>query len=247
MVEALKSLTKWVEASRNIVALTGAGMSTDSGIPDFRSKDGVWSDQELFHSMNAAYLRIYPELFWPRFKRAFMSERYLHALPNRGHEVLASMERMGKNVTVITQNVDGLHQRAGNTCVFEVHGSAKSATCPSCHTRYDLSYLLDKDVPRCTARTPLGPCDTILWPDVVLFDQAVRHFSEALQAVIHCDLMLVMGTSLEVHPVADLPTYRPLQTKLVIINLEETALDGLADLVIHARLSDVLSSLQDAL
>ncbi len=247
MVDSLQQLAKWIRESDKIVVLTGAGISTDSGIPDFRSQDGVWSDQELFRSMNAAYLRLHPDLFWPHFKRAFMSSRYLDAKPNVGHIVLQKLEEAGKTMTIITQNVDGLHQLAGSKRVLEVHGSAKSATCPSCHTTYDLAYILSDDIPRCNAKTPSGPCHTVLWPDVVLFDQAVHQFAESLDAVIHCDLMLVMGTSLEVHPVADLPSYRPLTTKLVMLNLEETPLDNLAELVIHARISDALSSTYNAL
>ena len=239
-MDAFTTLLEWVKKSEKITILTGAGMSTDSGIPDFRSEDGVWQDKVLFSAMNASYLRQNPEPFWPRFKRAFMSERYLLAKPNVGHEVIAWLETAGKEITVITQNVDGLHQQAGSSRVLEVHGTTRTATCPSCHTTYDQNYVLAHDIPRCKAKTPVGPCDTVLWPDVVLFDQPVRSFGDALDAVIHSDLMIVLGTSLEVHPVADLPTYRPLSTKLVIINLDETALDALADLVIHAPISEVL-------
>lgn len=236
-------LQQYIADSGRIVVLSGAGMSTESGIPDFRSPGGVWEDAETMIAMSLSYWQDSPDLFWPKFKNIFMNEQHLNAQPNAGHLAIAKLEANGKQVTVLTQNVDGLHQAAGSTNVLELHGSIRLASCPVCESRYDLDHVLAQEVPHCSYMSVKGAlCDAILQPDVVLFEQEVRHLSTALRAVRMCDLMLVLGTSLTVYPVADLPRYviRD-RTKLVIVNLDATDEDHRADLVIHDKVGKVLA------
>ena len=236
-------LQRYIRESQKITVLTGAGMSTESGIPDFRSPGGIWEDEETMIAMSLSYWQEYPELFWPKFKRIFMNELHLKAQPNAGHYAITHLEELGKQVTVLTQNVDGLHQLAGSTHVLELHGGIRQAFCPVCQSRYNLDYVLAEEVPRCSYVSIKGAvCDTVLQADVVLFEQEVRHLPEALRAVRTCDLMLVLGTSLTVYPVADLPRYVIQErTKLVIVNLDETEEDHRADLVIHDKVGKVLA------
>lgn len=236
-------LQRYIEVSRRIVVLSGAGMSTESGIPDFRSPGGIWEDEETMIAMSLSYWQDYPQLFWPKFKRIFMNEAHLQAQPNEGHYAIARLEDMGKEVTVLTQNVDGLHQLAGSTHVLEMHGGIRQAVCPVCQSRYDLDYVQREEVPRCSYISIKGAvCDAILQANVVLFEQEVRYLPEALRAVRTCDLMLVLGTSLTVYPVADLPRYVIKErTKLVIVNLDATDEDQRADLVIHDKIGKVLA------
>ncbi|MBX6352956.1 MAG: NAD-dependent protein deacylase [Thermoflavifilum sp.] len=238
----IEELARLLQNSGRIMVLTGAGMSTESGIPDFRSENGVWQDHTLLEAMSDEYLRRYPEAFWPRFKSVFLRPEYVQAEPNMGHLALAALEQLGKPVSIYTQNVDGLHQKAGSRRVFEVHGSAKRAYCPVCGAVYGLDHVLREDVPRCHAFTMKGgDCDHILYPDTVLFGQPVRHYERALLAARECDLLLVIGSSLTVEPVASLPGWIDRQrTRLAIINLDETPYDDVADLVIHAKVGEVL-------
>lgn len=227
--------------SQRILVLTGAGMSTESGIPDFRSQGGVWEDEELLTAMSDGYLRRHPEDFWPKFKATFLNEHFLFAEPNAGHRALVELEHKGKDVYVYTQNVDGLHRQAGSSRVMEMHGNARTAYCPRCHRKYNLDYVLNHAVPRCSWETPKGGvCDTILYPDTVLFGQAVRYLQECIGDLLKSDLLLVLGTSLTVEPVASLPMYKQRECPLVIINLEETRFDALADLLIQDKIGDVL-------
>ncbi|SFV04767.1 NAD-dependent protein deacylase [Alicyclobacillus macrosporangiidus] len=242
MENQLKTLRTWLGDSHRITVLTGAGISTESGIPDFRSEKGVWQDEALLAAMTDHHLRNNPDDFWPKYKRTFLRPEYLRAQPNEGHRALARLEAQGKRVTIITQNVDGLHQLAGSTRVWEVHGSARSARCPRCGTEYGLSHILSEDVPRCTWEDVKGSvCGRVLHPDTVLFGQAVRHYGEALHAVQDCDLLLIIGTSLTVEPIASLPRFADrASTRIVLLNLDETDFDDRAHLVIHAKAGEVL-------
>lgn len=216
-------------------------MSTESGIPDFRSGGGFWENSDLLQMMTDNYLTRYAEAFWPRYKQVFLNPAFIAAQPNPGHRALHALESENRSVAVFTQNVDGLHQLAGSTHVYEVHGSTRKAYCPRCQTRYELSDILAEPVPRCSWETPKGTvCDTILHPDTVLFGQPVRHLGEAVVQIQHCSLLLVLGTSLTVEPVASLPYYRSKSCRLVIINLEPTHLDDEADLVIYAKIGETL-------
>jgi NAD-dependent deacetylase len=236
------ALQHLIEKASDIVVLSGAGISTESGIPDFRSENGVWQDPDLVRAMSDTWLRRFPHDFWPKFKQVFMRPEYLQARPNAGHLALAELERRGKRVTVLTQNVDGLHQLAGSTRVFELHGGVRKAQCPVCRQEYGLDDILAEEVPICRWTNPKGAeCGHVLHPDTVLFGQPVRHLELAAAAVQACDLLLVLGTSLTVNPVADLPDYaRRAGVRIAIVNLDETYVDPFADVVIHARIGDVL-------
>ncbi|MBX5436675.1 MAG: NAD-dependent protein deacylase [Alicyclobacillaceae bacterium] len=238
----VENLRAWLASSERIAVLTGAGISTESGIPDFRSEHGVWQDEDLLAAMTDRHLREAPDDFWPKYKRTFLRPEYVAAQPNDGHGAIAQLERRGKDVTVITQNVDGLHQLAGSTRVLEVHGSARFARCPRCRSEYGLDHLLAHDIPRCTREDAKGAvCGAVLHPDTVLFGQPVRHFDEAIRAIHRSDLLLVIGTSLTVEPVASLPECAQRdRTRVVIVNLEITSFDARADLVIHAKAGEVL-------
>ncbi|MCL6516809.1 MAG: NAD-dependent protein deacylase [Alicyclobacillus sp.] len=239
----MDTLRSWLEDSRRITVLTGAGMSTESGIPDFRSENGIWQDEALLGAMTDHHLREDPEDFWPKYKRTFLAPEYLRAEPNAGHRALARLEQLGKRVTVITQNVDGLHQLAGSSDVLEVHGSARIARCPRCGSEYGLDHILASDIPRCTWEDQKGAvCGRILHPDTVLFGQPIRHYEKSLYAIHACDLLLIVGTSLTVEPVASLPHFADhAATRIVLINLDETPFDPHADLLIHAKAGEVLA------
>lgn len=243
--QSMSVFQKLIENASNIVVLTGAGMSTESGIPDFRSDDGVWQDEALVHVMSDSYLRRFPQAFWPKFKQVFMRPEYLRAEPNAGHLALAALERLGKQVTVFTQNVDGLHQLAGSTTVFELHGSVRKAECPACMQSYGLDGILAQEVPTCHWENAKGSeCGFVLHPDTVLFGQQVRHLERAVLAAARCDLFLVLGTSLMVDPVAELPNYaRAAGVPIAVVNLEETYIDVHAEVVIRGKIGEVLPKL----
>lgn len=240
---AIYELVRFVSESHRLVVLSGAGMSTESGIPDFRSGSGLWQDESLVATMSDEYLIQHPKLFWPRFKQVFMRPEYLQATPNPGHLALAQWEQYGKRVTVFTQNVDGLHQQAGSTRVYNVHGSVHKATCPTCHHEYGVDYVLANDVPECHFMSVKGElCDSVLHPDTVLFGQPIRHYERALVEMAAADALLVLGTSLTVHPVATLPDYaRKNGVRVAIVNADPTYADSFADIVIHAKVGETLS------
>ena len=231
-VHELKSL---LHHSHRTVVISGAGMSTESGIPDFRSENGFWDNEDLLAMMSDAYLNAHPEDFWVHFKKAFMNPKFMAALPNEGHLALAELAAVGKQVKIFTQNIDGLHQMAGSMNVYELHGNIRHTYCPKCHNRYGITHIMADEVPYCTYYDMKGnECASVLHPDVVLFDQMVRHMDEAFDAVVRADLLLILGTSLSVDPVASLPQFVSHGHKLAIINLEDTYMDERADLVVHA-------------
>jgi NAD-dependent deacetylase len=238
----VQELARLIQDCGRIMVLTGAGMSTESGIPDFRSENGVWQDESLLEAMTDRFLHLYPEQFWPIFKSVFLKPEYVRAEPNMGHLALAALEELGKPVSIYTQNVDGLHQKAGSRRVYELHGSARWARCPACASVYGLEHVLREEVPRCHTFGMKGDeCNHILHPDTVLFGQPVRHYEQALIEARECDLLLVIGSSLTVEPVASLPGWIDRKkTKLAIINLDETPYDDVADLVIHEKVGKVL-------
>ncbi|MCI0182264.1 NAD-dependent protein deacylase [Sulfoacidibacillus ferrooxidans] len=244
MEEGIKQLRDILDQSRRIAVLSGAGMSTESGIPDFRSENGLWKDPHVVAMMTEEYLHGHPEEFWLAFKRVFMNEQYRAAKPNIGHESLAALERAGKEVVIFTQNVDGLHQAAGSKQVHELHGSIHFAQCPRGHRRYGIQYILENAIPRCDYVEQNGDmCDAVLEPDVVLFGQMVKGFEEAFYGIVRSDVLLVLGTSLTVDPVASLPQYIIKgHHQLVVVNLDETYIDEKADLTIHAKVGATLSA-----
>ncbi|GMA51635.1 NAD-dependent protein deacetylase [Alicyclobacillus contaminans] len=240
--QAVGTLRQLIETASDIVVLTGAGMSTESGIPDFRSDNGAWQDETLAEAMSDTYLHEQPHAFWQKFKQVFLREEFLSARPNPGHLALAALEAMGKRVRVFTQNVDGLHQQAGSSYVVELHGSIRRAVCPMCQQRYGLADMLAEPVPTCHWTNVKGAeCGFVLHPDTVLFGQPVRQLSEAVLAAAHCDLFLVLGTSLLVDPVAELPNYAlAAGHPVAVVNLEDTYIDGRAAAVVRGKIGEVL-------
>ena len=230
-----------IRGSKQAVVLTGAGISTPSGIPDFRSTDsGLWEKYDPFEVASLTTFRHHPEKFfnWIRTLALEISA----AQPNPAHTALARLQRASYIKTVITQNIDGLHRRAGAENILEVHGSLSTLTCISCYRqypadRYAEAYLNTGEIPLCP------DCHTILKPDVVLFGEQlpVRTWLQAQEASKECDLMIVAGSSLEVLPVAGLPM-RAVEggAHLIIINRTTTYLDVRADVVFHEDVAEII-------
>ena len=235
----IEQLTKILKESNNIVFFGGAGVSTESGIPDFRSANGLFNEklnitftpeQLVSHSF---YIR-YPKEFFNFYKAKLI---YPQAKPNKAHISLAKLEEMGKLKAVITQNIDGLHQAAGSKNVFELHGSVLRNYCVKCHAFYDEKFILDsKDVPTCTK------CGGNVKPDVVLYEEGLDDnvIRDSVRAIANADTLIIGGTSLVVYPAAGLIDYFR-GKNLVLINKSSTSADNKADLVIHDSIGKVLS------
>lgn len=238
MDQKIKLLKDWARESSNIVFFGGAGVSTESGIPDFRSTDGLYHQQYdyppeeiLSHTF---FLRNPWEFF--RFYRAKML--CLDAKPNAAHRKLAQWEQEGKLKAIVTQNIDGLHQAAGSKKVFELHGSVLRNTCMRCGKFYDAqSILRSEGVPHCD-------CGGIIKPDVVLYEEGLdqRTLQGAVDVIADADMLIVGGTSLAVYPAAGLVDFYA-GNRLVLINRDETPLDGRADLVLHGKIGEIMAQL----
>ena len=234
----IETLKHWVAESRRIVFFGGAGVSTESGIPDFRSVDGLYHQSfeyppetiisHSFYQRNPSYFfRFYREKMMP-----------LGFEPNLTHRTLARWEQEGKLLAVVTQNIDGLHQKAGSKTVYELHGSILRNYCQKCGRFYPAEYVKRaRDVPRCE-------CGGIVKPDVVLYEEALeeRTVQKSIHAISHADLLLVAGTSLTVYPAAGLIEYYH-GDRLVLINRDETPYDREANLVFHETMSEVFAQL----
>nr|WP_035405700.1 NAD-dependent protein deacylase [Bacillus sp. SJS] len=249
MNHTINQLATWLSEANVISVMTGAGVSTESGIPDFRSSQGLWTeDLSRTEVMSRSYFERNPKSFWRYFKDIFQTKLSTGHQPNKGHSFLRDLESMGKEVRIFTQNVDGLHQKAGSRHVYNMHGSIQSAECPKCKTSYGLDYIHEEEVPRCSALIGNGRrCDFILKPDVVLFGDTVQHMEEIYHTVDRSELLLVMGTSLEVYPVNQIPKdfrYRG-DKKMVLINREPTRIDHVFDLVIHASIGETLEQAEE--
>ncbi|MBA2174403.1 NAD-dependent protein deacylase [Halobacillus locisalis] len=229
-----------LKSSESITVLTGAGVSTASGIPDFRSSEGLWTedhDREFY--MSADYFFHDPEDFWKKYKAIFRIKLLDHYKPNVTHQFIKRLESPNREVTVITQNVDGLHGLAGSTNVIEYHGSLKGATCPNCLESYSLSHVMSFETPTC------GSCGEYLKPDVLLFGDMITAHEISEKAVRHSEVLLVMGTSLLVTPFNMLPHYAKDKTTTILINNEPTPSDHLFDYVIHEDLSTTVEKLSE--
>ena len=238
MQQELETLKKWIDNSDNIVFFGGAGVSTESGIPDFRSVDGLYNQQYDYTPetiLSHTFFRRNTEEFY-RFYRAKMLA--LDAKPNAAHKKLAQWEQEGKLKAVVTQNIDGLHQAAGSKNVLELHGSTLRNYCEKCGKFYDVSYIKhSQGVPRCT-------CGGRIKPDVVLYEEGLdeKTLYRAVEYIQEADVLIIAGTSLAVYPAAGLVRYYR-GHKLVVIN--KTPLDrGLgADLVITGAVGETLAQL----
>lgn len=235
----IDELRKIVEESDNIVFFGGAGVSTESGIPDFRSVDGLYNQKYKYPPetiISHSFYRSNPEEFYRFYKDKMI---FSDAKPNKAHLKLAELEQQGKLKAVITQNIDGLHQMAGSRNVIELHGSVHRNYCEKCHKFYDLDYIVKSEgVPRCQE------CGGIVKPDVVLYEEALddNNMSRALEYISQADTLIIGGTSLVVYPAAGLIRYFR-GRKLVVINMSPTQSDRNADLLIADKIGDVLGSL----
>lgn len=234
MSKEIETFIKWVEESENIVFFGGAGVSTESGIPDFRSVDGLYNQKYdyppetiLSHSF---YVRK-PEEFFKFYREKMI---FTDAKPSITHSKLSELEKKGKLKGVITQNIDGLHQKAGNKHVVELHGSVLRNYCEKCGCFYGLQYILNSD------NIPICKCGGKVKPDVVLYEEGLNsdNISEAVRLIREADVLIVGGTSLGVYPAAGLIDYYN-GNKLILVNKTPTPYDKRANLLIHDELGDV--------
>ncbi len=233
MYEALKKI---INEAKRIVFFGGAGVSTESGIPDFRSVDGLYHQRYkylpetiLSHSFFVSHTDEFFDFYWEKMI-------CMDAQPNKAHLALARLEEQGKLTAVVTQNIDGLHQKAGSKAVFELHGSVWRNYCTKCGKYYDLKDIVRKTgIPRCF-------CGGIIKPDVVLYEEGLDDniIQKSVQHISKADVLIIGGTSLAVYPAAGLIQYFS-GNHLVLINKSETPADSMADLVIHEPIGQVLS------
>ena len=234
-MEPVMQLKSWIEESKNIVFFGGAGVSTESGIPDFRSQDGLYHQQYDYppeQILSHTFFVRKPEEFFRFYRNKMLAP---DARPNRAHLALAELERAGRLKAVITQNIDGLHQAAGSREVLELHGSVLRNHCMRCGKFYGMDAILNSSgVPKCS-------CGGVIKPDVVLYEEGLDMdtLNRAVNYISRADVLIVGDTSLTVYPAAGLIDYYR-GRKLVLINRDATPLDGQADLVIAGKIGEVL-------
>lgn len=237
----MKTLQEIVDRSKRLVFFGGAGVSTASGIPDFRGENGLYRQEydgltaEMLLSKSFFYL--HPDIFFD-FYRKYM----LHpdAKPNAAHKKLVELEQSGKLTGVVTQNIDGLHKQAGSRAVYEIHGSVHENFCMDCRKRYSMEWMLKSTgLPRCEE------CGDVVKPEVTLYGEEPDHYSMtgACREISGCDTLIVAGTSLEVEPAASCLEYFH-GRELVVINLEQTPADARATLVLHEDIAQVMGALR---
>ena len=238
---SIEKLSKILKESNNIVFFGGAGISTESGIPDFRSETGLYKTDSglgyppevmLSHTFFMGHIKD----FFKFYKEKMI---YTEAKPNSAHLALSALEKNGKLKAVVTQNIDGLHQVAGSKNVYELHGSVHRNYCTKCHAFYDLNFILESgDIPKCSK------CGGTVKPDVVLYEEGLDDdvIKGAVNAIGHADTLIIGGTSLAVYPAAGLINYFK-GKNLILINKSSTPYDSKADLVIHDSIGKVLGEL----
>lgn len=235
-MEAVEQLRQWIKESGNIVFFGGAGVSTESGIPDFRSQDGLYHQQYAYppeQILSHTFYMQKPEEFYRFYRNKMIAA---DARPNRAHTALAEMEQAGKLKAVITQNIDGLHQKAGSREVLELHGSVLRNFCIRCGKAWGLDKILESEgIPRCT-------CGGMIKPDVVLYEEGLdmNTLNRAVDYISRAEVLIVGGTSLTVYPAAGLVDYYR-GSRLVLINRDATPLDARADLVISGSIGEVMA------
>lgn len=233
-----ETLRQWIEQSDNIVFFGGAGVSTESGIPDFRSQDGLYNQQYDYPPetiISHSFYQRNPEEFF-RFYRNKMV--VTEAKPNHAHLALAKLERQGKLRAVITQNIDGLHQKAGSKNVLELHGSVLRNYCENCGDFYNVEAVKNSEgVPKCT-------CGGIIKPDVVLYEEGLdnKTLTAAMHFIQEADVLIIGGTSLAVYPAAGLIDYYR-GNKLVLVNKTPTPRDKMADLIVQGSIGEIFAGL----
>ena len=239
-MEKIELLKEAIKKAQNICVFTGAGISCPSGIPDFRSADGLYNqdsgnnfspEQIISHSFFISHT----DLFYDFYKSKMI---YKNAKPNKAHLFFADLEKSGKNVSVVTQNIDGLHQEAGSENVFELHGSVHRNFCTNCGEFYPLDFVLQEGVPVCKK------CGGVVKPDVVLYEEPLDEntINGAINAISQSDLMIVVGTSLTVYPAASFVRYFGGET-LALINKSETSFDNIANITINDDIINVIEKL----
>ena len=235
----IDTLIKWIKESNSIVFFGGAGVSTESGLKDFRSKDGLYNEKYDYppEEILSHHFFLNNTLEFYKFYRDKLDTRNFK--PNITHEVLALMEKKNKLDCVITQNIDGFHTDAGSKNVYELHGSIKRNYCMDCHKFYDDSYIFNSnDIPKCS-------CGGIIKPDVVLYEEGLDEdtVSNSIKAIANCDLLIIGGTSLNVYPAAGFINYFR-GKHLVLINKDSTSYDSMCDLVIHDSIGKVFEQIK---
>lgn len=238
MDEKIMQLKKWIEESDNVVFFGGAGVSTESGIPDFRSVDGLYNQKYKYPPetiLSHTFFERYPEDYYEFHREKLVID---NVRPNVAHLRLAELEKEGKLKAVVTQNIDGLHQAAGSKKVLELHGSILRAYCSRCRKPYPAELMNSGNgVPRCG-------CGGVIRPDIVLYEEPLDQdiMSEAIRCIANADVLIIGGTSLAVYPAAGLINYYR-GNKLVLVNLSSTPYDDEADLVIHEKIGKVFSQI----
>lgn len=236
--DKMKLLKEWIEKSNNIVFFGGAGVSTESGIPDFRSKDGLYNQKYKYppeEILSHTFFIKETEEFYRFYKEKLNSLKYM---PNITHLKIAELEKKGKVKAVITQNIDGLHQKAGTKNVLELHGSVFRNYCMNCHKFYDAEFVFySNSIPKCN-------CGGIIKPDVVLYEERLdeKKLQNSIIAIQQSDVLIVVGTSLTVYPASGLINYYR-GNKLVLINKDPTKYDYQANLVINESLSNIFKEI----
>ena len=238
MKEKIQKLEQMIDECNNIVAFTGAGVSTDSGLKDFRGKNGLYKEKttypaEYMLSNNCFYTNT--ELFYEYYKENF---NCLKNKPNITHKMLKKLEDIGKLKAIITQNIDGLHTKAGNKTVYEVHGTILKNYCLKCHKEYDAKYVFESNgIPKCK-------CGGIIKPKVTLYGEALpeKEFQDSIKAISKADMLIVAGSSLTVYPASSMIDYFH-GKYLVILNNDKTPYDNIANLVINDELKKVSQEL----
>lgn len=233
-------LKQMIEESDNIVFFGGAGVSTESGIPDFRSETGIYNTVHKYgrspeEILSHTFFMRKPEIFYDFYRTTMI---YDDAQPNDAHKALAKLEEIGKLKAVVTQNIDGLHQKAGSKAVYEVHGTVLQNYCMKCGRPYKLDYIMQSEgVPRCMK------CGGMVKPDVVLYEEGLDDTTirKSVEAIAHADVLIIGGTSLNVYPAAGFINYYQ-GNKLVLINKSETPYDRRANLLIHDSIGKVLKA-----
>ncbi|MCR5304128.1 MAG: NAD-dependent protein deacylase [Lachnospiraceae bacterium] len=243
-IQGFEQLKKYIEESDNIVFFGGAGVSTESGVPDFRSVDGLYHQHFKYPPetmLSHSFYVHHKKDFYDFYRQKLLAP---NNGPNAAHKKLAQWEQEGKLKAVITQNIDGLHQAAGSKNVLELHGSVLRNYCESCHEFYDLDYVADmknadKDgIPVCKK------CGSPIKPDVVLYEEGLdmNVMQKAVEAITAADVLIIGGTSLVVYPAAGLIDYYR-GNKLVLVNRDSTARDGVADLIVKGSIGEIFSRL----
>ena len=222
-----------------IAALSGAGISTEAGVPDFRGPTGLWQDPQLIRQLSATGFRNDPESFYRSSMNLFST--MAKAEPTPAHKLLVQLQNIGKLDTVVTQNIDGLHQKAGSSKVFEVHGTYRTGYCPTCGANFEMAPFYE-EIENGRTKVPLcKTCNVPVKPDIVLFEELLPEeaWNGAVEAMEACDLLLVLGSSLVIYPAAELPSIALVNgAKMIIVNLEATGYDSAATVVVREKLGN---------